>query len=828
MHSESDGRPSVARPATRSKYPVNAPCPCGSGKKYKRCCGGPAVSRSAGSTSAPELDAAQRIHNIFQCALSHQRQGQATDAEALYAQILSEQPRHSGALHMLGALSLQQGDAQRACSLLEKSIEIYPSQATVHADLGNALQLLGRVPEALASYDRAIELQPELFEAHFNKAVALQQQRHLNEALDCYERVLRLRPTWVIALFNHAVLLTDMQRAPEAMAAYDRCLQVDPNHSEALNNRGIILLHLERPVEALESFDASLRLQPEAPRVLNNRGNALLRLDRLEEAVGSFDRALALDPQFFEALLNRGTTLRRLSSPDAALVSLEAALLLRPDDANTLLAHAQVLADLERHTDATSSLVTLLRVAPATDYVQGLRFYLQSIVCDWEGYEDNVRGLVTSVTLGRRAIDPFSLLAAADSAATQAACARTYVSDKFSATPAPLWNGKLYRHGKIRVAYVCDDFCSSALSSSLVGVWENHDRERFQTLAISLRPAEDSQFGKRVVAAFDEFLDVSESSSADIAALILARETDVLIDLMGFTAGSRPEIFACRPAPAQVSCLGFPGTSGAPYMDYIMADEFLIPEQTRRHFTEQVVWLPDCFQPANGAGGSGSRIPTRREQSLPDDGFVFCCFNETYKLNPTCFEIWMRLLRAVPGSVLWLLADNEAAEENLREYARHHAIDPRRLVFAGRIPHADHLARLQCADLFLDTLPFNAGPIASDVLWAALPILTCAGEAFAARMTASLLRTAGLPELVTHDLRDYESRAVELAMAPTLLTDLRSRLALGRNTSPLFDSRRYCRHLELAYVSMWERSECGVPPEHFAVAGLPHGTVSAS
>jgi predicted O-linked N-acetylglucosamine transferase (SPINDLY family) len=651
----------------------------------------------------------------------------------------------------------------------------------------------------------------------------------LSEALGSYERVLELLPTLVVALYNRAVLLTEMQRAPEALEAYERCLEVDPGHAEALNNRGIVLLHLERPGEALESFEASLQLSPTAAQVLNNRGNALRRMDRLAEAVSSFEQALALEPQFFAALLNHGTALQALQSPQAALASLEAALQLRPDDPNVLLAHAQALAGLERYTDATRSLVALLRVAPAFDYAQGLRFYLQSIVCDWEGYQDTARDLVTAVNAGRRAIDPFPFPAVSDSAAAQASCARTYVSDKYPAAAATLWNGERYGHDKIRVAYVSGDFRTHAVSTLLAGVWESHDRRWFQTLAISLRPAEDSPLGTRVVAAFDEFLDVSESSAAAIAALICEREIDILVDLMGLTVGARQEIFALRPAPVQVCYLGFPGTSGAPYADYILADEFLIPSHVRQHYTEKVVWLPECFQPGDGRRDAGSaRVPTRRELALPEYGFVFCCFNNNYKLNPTCFEVWMRVLRAVPDSVLWLLADNESVEKNLRAEASRRSVDPQRLVFAGRVSYLDHLARLQRADLFLDTLPFNAGSTASDALWATLPILTCPGEAFAARMAGSLLRTVGMPELIVSDLHEYESRAIELATTPGMMAGLRSRLASARDTSPLFDSERYCRHLEVAYTSMCERSRSGARPEEFAVPGLPRNTVQTS
>jgi predicted O-linked N-acetylglucosamine transferase (SPINDLY family) len=788
----------------------NAVCSCGSGKKYKRCCG-----RSTESRHPKHVDDALVVSRrkflddpSFQRGLLLQREGALAEARAIYEQLLTQQPRHAAALHVLGALLLQQGEIKPATELLQRSIDVNPGTAKAHSDLGNALYAAGQAEAAIASYDRAITLDPRLCEALFNRSVALQKLRRLEAALQSCEQAIELHSELIVALYNRAVLLSELDRTEDALAAYERCLQVSPNHVEALNNRAAILLTLEQPEAALASLEAALRIAPRAAEALQNRGNALRRLSRNTEAIASYDEALRVRPQLFEALLNRGHAQRQLAAQEAALASLDAALKLRPSSQEALFARAEVLADLERYAEASATLVELLGYAPDVDFAPGLSLYLQSIVCDWEGFDARKRGVVAAVTAGRRVAAPPALLTLSDSAAAQAACARLFVSERF---PVPIGGQqrRRYEHDRLRIAYLSADLRAHPVSRLLVRVLELHDRKRFQIFGLSLRPPEQDSFGERVRAAFDELIDVSSMSGAAIADLIARREVDILVDLMGFTNGSRFEILAARPAPVQVSFLGFPGTTGAAFIDYIIADEFLIPRHLAPHYSEQVVWLPECFQPNDDWEASPLQAPTRAELSLPDGAFVFCCFSNNYKMNPECFDIWMRVLGAVPRSVLWLLADSDAVATNLRAEAERRGIDANRLVFAERGSYADYLARLSRADLFLDTFPFNAGATASDVLRAGVPIVTRSGEALASRMAGSLLRAVGLPELISASFQAYEALAVRIATTPGLIGALRARLAEARGRSPLFDSDRYCRHLEWAYTQMSQRAQRG-------------------
>ncbi|MBV8404960.1 MAG: hypothetical protein JO203_12270 [Gammaproteobacteria bacterium] len=405
------------------------------------------------------------------------------------------------------------------------------------------------------------------------------------------------------------------------------------------------------------------------------------------------------------------------------------------------------------------------------------------------------------------------------SAASQQRCARSFAADTYPQAP-PREHGRPYDHDRIRVGYLSGDLRIHPVAQLLAGVVELHDRARFHTIAISLRPAHSSPLGERMRAAFDEFIDASAMDAHDLAALVRRLEVDIVVDLMGHTAGAKPEVLALRPAPIQVSWLGFPGTLGAPFVDYIIADPFVLPPEQARHYDENVAWLPECFQPNQVYEPFAGTPVDRASVGLPPAGFVFCSFNNQHKITPEMFAVWMRLLHAVPGSVLWLFVDEQTAESNLRECALGHDLDPQRLIFAGRVPYDEHLARQPCADLFLDTFPFNAGATASAALRAGVPIVSRAGESFASRMAGSLLHAVGLGELVTRDLEEYESLARRIATTPALLADLRSRLQVNRATHPLFDGERFCRHLERAYDSMWRRSRRGEPPESFAVEAI--------
>ena len=692
-------------------------------------------------------------------------------------------PSNADATFQEAVRNHQLGDFARAAALYRKILARNPA----HAD---ALHLLG------------------LIEAQAGKLAA---------AVDLMGRSVRIRAENPAAWNNYGNALLGLGRAAQALDAYGRAIALQADYATAHLNRGNALRDLGRLEEALESYDRALTLEPDSADALCNRGNALRDLRRLREAIDSYDRALAGNPNLLEALCGRGAARKDLRQFDEALRDYERALALSPDYPTALNNFGDALFDLCRYEEATQKYERLLEVAPDYDYAAGYAVFARLRSCNWVDCAQYAQHLIHSVRKGQRAAVPFSFLAVSASPRDQLICARTHAAEKFPAIINPLWTGDRYGHDRIRVAYLSADFHDHATAYLTAELFESHDRRRFEVTAVSYGPDRPDTMRTRLRSAFDRFLDVAQRSDLEVSRLLRSLEIDIAVDLKGWTKDARPGILAYRPAPVQVSYLGFPGTLGTEFIDYVLADRNVIPPGDAVHFSEKVVYLPEVYQVNDSKRVIAPNAPTRADAGLPENGFVFCCFNNNYKITPPVFDVWMRLLRDVPGSVLWLFADNADACRNLQREAERRGVSGGSLVFAPRVPQAEHLARQVLADLFLDTLPYNAHTTASDALWAGLPLLTCTGSTFAGRVATSLLHAIGLPELITDDLRGYEARARQLAGVPDELKTLRAKLVRNRRTYPLFDTERFTKHLESAYCRMWERAEHSEPAIGFDV-----------
>ena len=568
----------------------------------------------------------------------------------------------------------------------------------------------------------------------------------------------------------------------QAEALLRREVEAYPDLIDAYNALGVALINQGRLQDALAVFLEAVRRNPSSAIAHNNVANVLGDLGRREEALPHLQRAVELDPALADAHYNLGV----------------------------------LLHGVKRHEEAIASLEHALRLAPASTYALSHLVWNEMAICRWEGFAARVEALRAQVRANSNAVEPFTFVAVSHSAQEQRLCAERHVEQSVPPRPA-LWQGARYRHDRIRLAYLSADFHEHATAYLMAGLLERHDRARFELIGVSWGPDDDSPMRKRIERAFERFVDARGRSDDDIARMLVSLEVDVAVDLKGHTTGSRPGILAHRPAPIQAAWLGYPGTMGAGFIDYIVADRFVLPEEDRRFYTEKVAYLPGCYQVNDDRRAIGPATLQRAAAGLPRDGFVFCCFNNNYKILPPVFGAWMRLLRDVPGSVLWLLEDNAVAKRNLVESARARGVDPARLVFAPRLPPAEHLARHRLADLFLDTLPYNAHTTASDALWAGLPVLTCAGTTFAGRVAGSLLAAVGLDELVTRTAQEYEALALALARDPARLATVREKLAGSLATAPLFDTDRFRRGLEAAYVTMWQSWQRGEAPDGFEV-----------
>ena len=611
-------------------------------------------------------------------------------------------------------------------------------------------------------------------------------------------------------VFDEAVQLHNCGRLADAVLLYDTIIRQDPDIAPAHSNRGAALSALQQFEEALRSFERAVELRPDNADAHNNKANTLACLKRLDEAVLSYERALAIRPHYAEAHYNCANALKDLKRLTEAVRSYDRAIALKPDFAEAYCNRGNALKDIHRWQDALASYDAALALKPDMDFLLGAWLYAKLQVCDFSNLDARIEEVSLALRQNRRVCTPFQMLAISGSPELQKLSAEIYI-DTQPKSHKPQFRAHS-EQAKIRLGYFSADFHDHATMHLMAGLFEQHDRSKFELTAFSFGPNSSDAMRQRAVKAFDQFIDVRDRTDADVALLSTTLGIDIAIDLKGFTQDNRAGIFARRAAPIQVNYLGYPGTMGAGYMDYIVADKTLIPEGETQHYREKIVYLPNSYQPNDRKRFSPDATLDRVALGLPPTGFVFCCFNNNYKITPSIFDCWMRILKQCAGSVLWILADNAKAVSNLKREAATRGVHEARLIFAPRLAPTDHLTRLRSADLFLDTLPYNAHTTASEALWAGLPVLTRAGDAFASRVAASVLKAAGLPELITTSPEAYEALAIALANDPTKLAAIRQKLAARKLTSPLFDTEMFARHLEAAYTAMHACYRAGLAP----------------
>jgi protein O-GlcNAc transferase len=718
----------------------------------------------------------------FALGNAFRQQGNFEDAVASYRSAIAARRGYAEAHNNLGVLLQMQGRLDQAASAYGEAVALRPAYAEAQFNLGAVLHLRHELDAAEAAYRRVISLNPGIAAGHNNLGTVLKDHGRLDEALAVFDTAIRLQADYAEAYYNRATVLQQQGRLEQALADYGRAVQLRSDYADAVNNAGIVLQELGRAAEAIELYRQLLQRMPDHADACNNLGTALLAENRPDEARAAFEQALRNRPDFPEAFYNLGNAWRELGNLTEAIAAYRNALRLRPD-----------------HADAFSQLA-----------------YHRALVCDWEGYETDQEMLLDMVRRGVR-VPPFYLFSTPASAADRLRCAENWIApirpprhDVFEHRPAA-------KRERIRLGYLSGDFHQHATAQLMAELFERHDRSRFEIAGYSYGPDDHSPMRARLASAFDRLIDIRALPHREAASRIHADGIDILVDLKGYTHQARPAIAAHRPAPVQVSYLGFPATMGADFIDYIVVDPFVVPRSQQPFFSERLVHLPGCYQVNDSRREVASTPTSRQDWGLPVEGLVLCSFNNSYKISPAFFEIWMRLLGAVPGSVLWLLGSNELVIGNLRLEAEKRGVDPARLIFAPLVPLAEHLGRHRHADLFLDTLPCNAHTTASDALWTGLPLLTCSGNTFAGRVAGSLLMAMGMPELVTESLEEYERAALALARDPRRLVALRQALRNDRDASALFDVPKLTANIEAAYVRMWQTWLSGERPAAFSI-----------
>ena len=726
-------------------------------------------------TSGSFSNAAEQAEAVLQEALGLHRAGRLEQAGRLYRRILECRPQEVRALHLLGVIAGQERRHEEAVKFFTEAAALAPQIPAVHNDLGNAQSELARYASAIESYDRAIALAPGWADPHYNRANAL----------------------------------LELQQFAAAVAGYRCAIAHAPSHAAAFANLGNALRATGAPQEAVASYERALALKPDNPGALNNCGVALLEASRPEAALRCLETALALKPDYVDAHVNLGHALRRLHRYEAAAAAYAAATRHRPDYAQAHADQGVCLYDLRRYEAAVQCFDRARALDPAVD-VSSMRLYCLQQLCDWRGRAQELEALTARIERGEPACNPFLFFSLSGSAALQLELAASWAARKCAVAEALAPPVRRARAAKIRIGYVSPDFYNHPVSILMADVFEMHDRAKFEVIALSYGPPIQDTLRSRLVNAFDRFIDLHGKSTRDIAAAGREQSLDIAVDLAGFTGEA--QVFAYRPAPLQVSYLGYVGTLGADFMDYMIADDTLVPAAMRASYREKMLYLPS-YQ-ANSRTRIAAEDITRARLGLPADGFVFACCNANHKITPDIFDTWMRVLLRVEGSSLLLYAESTVAERNLRRAARERGMDEARLVFSPRLPYPEYLARFRAVDLFLDTAPFNGGTTVADALWAGLPVLTLSGEAFSSRYAASLLTAVGLYELITSSHPEYEDTAVALAADGKRLATLRRKVADGLAGSALFDPARFTRTLEAGFTAIYERDRAGLAPNH--------------
>jgi predicted O-linked N-acetylglucosamine transferase (SPINDLY family) len=792
--------------------------------------------------ASPDLHASLRQHQA----------GNLDAAMAGYRAFLQEQPNHAEANRLLGLALFARGQVAPAREALERAAGLAPPNAALLNDLGNARRAMGDKAAAVEAFSAAIKAEPGFAFAHFNLADALLEAGDVQRASAAYEDIIARGIAGIDGDFhvNRGLCRLRLGDAAGAMEAFRAALALEAGHSraaaslsdtlqklgahrdavmfltgfldkqraslETLISLGTGFLGLHDYSRALSLFERLATAKPPAPKALIGKGLALSGENRHQEAIQIFDEAFALDPHNAEALIGKGVALKALRRLPEAIETYRRAIEVAPRAANAHLNLGNTLALLNRHEEALGCYERVVALDPGVTEALSSLVYTKQRRWDWAGLPEQRQFLLERVRARQYVANPFALLGICDDPQLHQIAARAYTRETLPrppiAEPPPAT-----QRDRLRIGYFSADLHNHATMQLLAGVLECHDRDAFEIHAFSYGPEIEDTMRARARATVDHFHDCARLSDGAIIATARKAGIDVAVDLKGYTQDARLAPFAARLAPVQVSYLGYPGTVGADFLDYILADATVLPMNQQRFYDEKIIHLPDSYQANDDRRVIAPDTPSRAEAGLPADGFVYCCFNNAYKITPEIFTSWMRIMAAVPGSVLWLLANDSDSIARLRGAAEAERIDPARLVFGPSLPSAQHLARHRLADLFLDTLPYNAHTTASDALWAGLPVLTQLGQAFAGRVAASLLNAVGLPEMITRDAAAYEALAIAIGRDAARAAALKAKLAAAIPTAPLFNTPRFTRHLEGAYRMMWQRHAAGLVPEGFAV-----------
>ena len=813
------------------------------------------------------------IDQVLQKGVDAHKAGQVQEAHRMYAAILKVQPKHPDANHNMGLLTVGFGKIELALPFFKIALEANPSNAQFwyshivalikldrlvdaksvldqakskgiqgadfdqleqklneankalstkpdHAGafykMGNALQKQNKLEEAIEAYNKALAIKPDYANAYNDMGIAFQEQNKLEEAIEAYNQALAVKPDYAEALYNIGIALQEQNKLEEAIEAYNKALAIKPDYAKAHYNIGTAFQDQGKLEEAIEAYVNALAIKADYAKAYNNLGTAFQNQNKLEEAIEAYNQALAVKPDYAETYINIGIVLQKQNKLEEAIEAYNKALAIKPDYSEAYSHMGTAFQEQNKLEEAIEAYSQALAIKPDYESVRAINLHQHAHICNWDSIAKDVN-LIPELGTSEMHVSPFALLPLEDAPDRHLIRSKIYAKAKYPQKILPPRGRPYKRPKRIRIGYFSTDFKEHPVAYLISKVLEQHNRDQFEVFGYSVHGSSSCAMRQRLESSFDSFTDVQRMSDRDITLKVRQDEIDIAIDLNGYTENARTGIFAYRAAPIQINYLGYPGTLGVDFMDYIVADRFLIPSKNQKHFNEKPLYLPNTYMPTDDSRLLSQKHMNRSDMGLPDDAFVFCCFNNNYKISPNEFDIWMRLLTKVENSVLWLRQSNQSSNINMKNEAQKRKVDPSRLVFADKISMDEHLARQRFADLFVDTFAFNAHTTAAEALWAGLPVVTKAGLGFAARVAGSLLNAVGLPELVTETEQDYEELILELATTPIKLAGIKEKLAANRLTQPLFNTDLYTKHLENGYQQAYENYFKGNLPQTIIV-----------
>ena len=733
-----------------------------------------------------------------------------------YKQVLKIKPDNAGAYYNTGVMQHENGEIDAAIESYQRATKIKHDYAAAYLNMGDALHEKQDLDAAICSYKQVIKIKPDDADAYYNIGTALKDKGELDIAIDSYKEAIKIKPDHAKAYYNMGIALKDKGELDAAIDSHKQAIKIKPDHAGAYYNMGNVLNEKGELDAAIDSHKQAIRIKPDHAEAYNNMGIALKDKGELDAAIYSYRQAIKIKPDYADAYNNMGNALNDKAESDAAIDSYKQALKIKPDYAEAYYNMGIALINKGEMDAAVDSYEKAIKIKPDYELAHSGKLYRQAHVCDWSGIERG-REVIPKLGISAQYINPFEILPLEDAPERHRLRSEVFAKNEFKQKPLPLASRSTQKPKRLRIGYFSSDFKEHPVAYLMAKVIETHDRNFFEVYGYSIGPAKDDKMRHRLIKGFDVFDDVQDMSDQDVALLARQDQIDIAIDLNGYTQNSRSGVFAYRAAPMQINYLGYPGTMGANFIDYIIADPILIPSDSQKHYNEKIIQLPNSYMPTDNTRIFSERELTRLEMGLPEQGFVFCCFNNNYKISPTEFDVWMRLLLKVEGSVLWLRKSNKWSEGNFCKEAKSRGVDPSRLFFADRVPMDEHLARHRLADLFLDTFAFNAHTTATEALWAGLPVVTKLGQGFAARVAGSLLTAIELPELITETEIEYEALILDLATNPQRLAAIKQKLAANRLSKPLFNTELFTKHLEDGYQQAYQRYFDGLEPDMITV-----------